>query len=59
MTSPPKLVEVDCPRCGDVYETYYRPSINLTLDEDWSEDELREATTGTCPRCEFVVGLAR
>ena len=33
MTSPPAQVTVECPRCGHVYRDWWRPSINLDLDE--------------------------
>lgn len=57
MTSPPQLLTVECPRCGREYETAYRASINLDLGEEWTDEEIREATTGTCPACGFVVDL--
>ncbi|HUT09378.1 MAG TPA: hypothetical protein VMY42_02690 [Thermoguttaceae bacterium] len=33
MTSPPEQIDVECPKCGQVYSDWYRPSINLTLDD--------------------------
>jgi hypothetical protein len=51
VTSPPRLVEIECPRCHTLYETFWRPSVNLTLGEDWSDEDLKEATTGLCPTC--------
>ena len=50
MTSPPREIEVKCPKCGRVYEDGYRPSINLQLD-DFDEEYLEQATTSTCPHC--------
>ena len=32
MTSPPREITVTCPDCGHIYEDWYRPSINLSLD---------------------------
>jgi hypothetical protein len=57
VTSPPQVVEVECPRCQTVYETFWRPSINLTLGEEWTAEELEEATTGLCPTCGLRVEL--
>ena len=56
MTSPPRPIVVRCSRCSAVFESYYRPSINLDL-EPWTEDELHEATSATCPRCAAVIDL--
>ena len=50
MTSPPREITVTCPDCGHIYEDWYRPSINLSLD-DFDDDYLEEATTTTCPEC--------
>jgi DNA-directed RNA polymerase subunit RPC12/RpoP len=54
MTSPPRPVKIKCPQCGKKYKAIYWPSINLTL-EDWTAEELEEATTSTCPHCKFKV----
>ena len=58
MTSPAERVEVSCPGCGFEYEAFWRRSINLTLGEEWTEDEIREATTARCPECGLEVALA-
>ena len=50
MTSPPREITVTCPDCGHIYEDWYRPSINLSLD-DFDDDYLERATTTTCPEC--------
>ncbi|MCY4115951.1 MAG: hypothetical protein OXF55_03550 [Caldilineaceae bacterium] len=50
MTSPPEVVEIRCPNCGHEYVDWYRPSINLSLD-DFDDDYLEEASTTTCPKC--------
>ena len=50
MTSPPTEISVTCPDCGHGYRDWYRPSINLTLD-DFDDDYLEQASTTTCPKC--------
>ena len=50
MTSPPESIRVECPDCGHLYSDWYRPSINLSLD-DFDDDYLEEASTTTCPEC--------
>ena len=50
MTSPPEQIEVECPKCRQVYSDWYRPSINLTLD-DFDDEYLEAASTSTCPEC--------
>ncbi len=56
MTSPPEQIIVNCPKCGTRYEDWYRPSINLALD-DFSEEYLAEASSATCPSCDHRVDL--
>jgi hypothetical protein len=58
MTSPPQRITVQCPLCGERYTDYYRPSINLTLGEEWTAEELDEATSASCPGCGFRVPIA-
>jgi DNA-directed RNA polymerase subunit RPC12/RpoP len=50
MTSPVEEIEVQCPKCGQVYSDWYRPSINLTLD-DFDDEYLEAASTSACPEC--------
>ena len=50
MTSPPEEITVTCPDCKHVYKDWYRPSINLALD-DFDADYLEQASTTTCPAC--------
>lgn len=57
MTSPQQQITVECPGCGEWYRDFYRPSVNLGLGEEWTAEQLREATTATCPRCGNVVEL--
>lgn len=54
MTSPPEDITVRCPECRKDYQDWWRPSINLTLD-DFDDEYLRKASTSTCPYCGFVV----
>ena len=56
MTSPPRPITVQCPRCGHRFEDWYRASINLDLD-DFDDDYVREATSATCPTCALVIDL--
>ena len=62
MTSPPRKIQVECPKCGTTYDDWYRPSINLDL-EGWDENDpdvkayLRQASTATCPSCGHTVEL--
>jgi DNA-directed RNA polymerase subunit RPC12/RpoP len=57
MTSPPREVEVQCPNCGTRFSDWVRDSINLTLGEEWSEEEIIEATTFRCPKCDWQGGM--
>ncbi len=56
MTSPPEKIQVQCPECGTKYEDWYRPSINLGLD-NFDDEYMKQATTATCPKCKTVVDL--
>lgn len=58
MTSPPRQITITCPQCGKSFETWHRPSINLTLGETFNDDYLRRATIKTCPHCKAEVHLA-
>jgi len=57
MTSPPQRVEVVCPACGHEYETWHRGSINLSLGEEWTEEQIREASTSRCLECGLEIEL--
>ncbi len=50
MTSPPRDIHVTCPDCGHRYMDWYRPAINLSLD-DFDDDYLKEASSMTWARC--------
>jgi hypothetical protein len=66
MTSPIREVEVVCPDCGVEFRDTYRPSVNVSLGEDWTQEDLDAATTVRCPACDWngepetlIVGKAR
>lgn len=50
MTMPPEPITVACPACGELFETWHRPSMNLDLD-DFSDEYVEEMSTATCPAC--------
>ncbi len=49
MTRPSDFVEVVCARCGTVYTTCLRPTVDCELDP-WSEESGSPATAA-CPEC--------
>ena len=51
MTSPPIEIEVECPACGERFATWHRASVNLSLGEQWTKEELDELKFVNCPRC--------
>jgi DNA-directed RNA polymerase subunit RPC12/RpoP len=51
VTSSPRKIECECHACGERFEAWYRASINLSLGEKWTPEELEAAATATCPRC--------
>jgi len=50
VTSPPKAVVVDCPRCQHRYEDWYRPSLNLDI-EHFGDEYIDSASSAVCPAC--------
>jgi uncharacterized C2H2 Zn-finger protein len=54
MTRPPDLAEVVCPRCGTVYTTELRQTVDHE-PESWS-DESGSPAAPTCPECGATVG---
>ena len=54
MTMPPEEITVTCPKCGETYKDWYRPSMNLMLD-DFDDDYIEEMSSVTCPSCETKV----
>lgn len=51
MTSPIVDIVVECPACGDRFVTWHRHSVNLSLGEEWTKEELDEVKFAYCPRC--------
>ena len=51
MTSPPIEIGVECPACGERFVTWHRASVNLSLDEKWTKEELDELMFINCPKC--------
>ena len=56
MTMPPEQITVTCPKCGRLYDTWWRPSMNLALDR-FSEQYIEEMSTAICPDCRWKVPL--
>ena len=56
MTMPPEEITITCPKCGETYKDWYRPSMNLMLD-DFDDDYIEEMSSVTCPSCETKVGM--
>lgn len=54
MTSPVEEIIVHCPNCGFLYRDWMRPSINLSMDS-FDDDYIDQATSSTCPECNFKV----
>jgi len=53
MTSPIEEIEVHCPRCSTIFTDRIRGSINLSLGEEWTDEEIDVATSVTCPHCKY------
>ena len=56
MTTLPEEITITCPKCGERYKDWYRPSMNLTLD-DFDDDYIEEASSVTCPSCKTKVRM--
>ena len=54
MTSPPENITVKCPKCGKVFEDWYRASVNMTID-DFDDEYLDECSSAICPQCGYKV----
>ena len=50
MTSPVEEVTVSCPECGLRYQDWWRPSVNLDLD-DFDQEYLDKCSSAVCPNC--------
>ena len=51
MTSPIVDIEVECPACGERFATWHRASVNLSLGENWTKEELDGVRFAICPKC--------
>lgn len=51
MTSPIVEIEVRCPSCDEVFNTWHRASVNLSLGEEWSSQDLDAVLYVGCPKC--------
>jgi ribosomal protein S27AE len=51
MTSPIAHIEVECPDCGEQFVAWHRASVNLSLGEQWTKEELEEVKSAICPKC--------
>ena len=49
MSTPPEFIIVWC-HCGAVYKDWWRPSMNLSLD-NFDDDYIERASSITCPNC--------
>lgn len=56
MTSPPREIVIECPHCHTEYRTWWRASMNFSLD-NFSAEYVERMSTGTCPNCAMVVEL--
>jgi hypothetical protein len=56
MTSPVEPITIQCPECGHTFNDWYRPSVNLGLD-DFDEDYLNECSSAICPACGHKVDI--
>ena len=54
MTSPIEDITVQCPKCGNLYEDWYRGSVNLDLDP-FDDEYLDQCSSATCPECQHKV----
>ena len=57
MTMPPRQIDVVCPKCERPYQSWYRPSMNLRLD-NFSPEYVDRMSTATCPECGHKVPLS-
>ncbi len=56
MTSPPEEITVECPKCGHLYEDWFRASVNLDLDA-FDDEYLDRCSTATCAEWQHKVNL--
>lgn len=56
MSSPIEDVVIKCPQCDKQYKDWWRPSVNLDLD-DFDDAYLAECCSAVCPHCQFKVSF--
>lgn len=56
MSSPCEEFTVRCPECQAEYTTWWRRSMNISLDQ-FSRKYVRKMSSGRCPICYTVVDL--
>jgi hypothetical protein len=45
-------ITVECPKCGDHFQDWWRPCANIELDPDLADPGYLDcAATATCPHC--------
>ncbi len=50
MTMPVETIDVCCPNCSEIYQDWYRGSVNLDLD-NFDDEYLDACSSATCPKC--------
>jgi len=56
MTTPPEQIVVSCPKCGHEFKTWFRASMNLSLDH-FSDRYIEKMSTARCPSCRLKFDL--
>jgi len=56
MTSPPRRIDVKCPKCHTFFETYHKASINLKKD-NFDKKYIEKISIAKCPNCKFKISL--
>jgi uncharacterized Zn finger protein len=51
-------IKVECPSCGERYETQHGTTIDLSRGDEVSEQDLYTVTRKRCPSCGHVVDLS-
>jgi len=52
MTTPPEEVIIRCTTCGHRSSKFIRRSINISLGDKFTRDEIDDATIFECPMCQ-------
>lgn len=56
MTQPPEQITIECPKCGNRFQAWFRASINLSLG-DMTEKDVERNETKRCPKCKQKIIL--